>query len=1488
MRSNPLYYLNPNLVSITPNANELPDDLAVYIQAGTKIRARCEKVPGLGYVNESYQEWTISGRNRRLNTTTAAGTTYTHPFSIFARLKKNDHNSAYLVFAKQTHINGEMFEVHPTVTEDGILPGKLIDGTVMGDDPNYWFIKLGEVSSIEDGKRTVTLDTGILGTDQYNNEWQVIEAQQPYRVVISNNKQDSDPPYVRWGDSIQLTASLIKGWDVVSNDAVDHWTITRDTGNRTSDTEWNRTHSLNASRQITLQHRQTGTDDFDAAVAAVFTLKAWGLRPSESSDGEEETVELASESLTVLAETMERYELELSTDVMHYSPQMDIYLPAEGIKVRVRRFGQNGTVSTLTKQDILRAGLTLTKQAVTPSGSSSDSSDYGDSSDSSDYYDSSDSSDYEEYYAGENQDAVYDDFQDASGDETEVQFSTDGTATLHASSFFDQHSILLRLKFRGSVIDRKTVAFVQDGTKGDSGAHGGNTASIFLYRRSATPLTASGISQKLYYKFSERRLFTDSACTTPVMSVNEWTPVIPNGTSPLYVTTAIAFSPTDTDDIEQGEWVAPAVMSENGADGGHGVNTATVFIYKRSATPVSASDKPSDVYYCFADGKLYVGGSQSSAEATTQLNGWQREIPEGSTPCYVRQAAALGTGDFDLIAAGDWSTATKMVENGIDGAAGVTYRCRWRLSGAEVSTLTANAAGKIKNVDPLDANLNATLMKRVGDGTEFVVQGSGRIVFSFGTGQVKTTHIFNNDMSANLPVPTSPADLQGTKRITVAFIFSDGDMLTYSIDKVFDGERPVITIGDNGNWIVDGEDTGKTAEGKDGNGVELKGSVDLYETPDRPDPSESSEEEEPYIDDSSDSSDDEPEIDDSSDSSDDVPTSLQGLTGMEIGDCWVVNENRHIYFYNGVGEWPFNWNDLGEFRGEDGESSYMHIAYATNITFAPDGVTPDSATDFTTSYGRDFDWIGFCTDNNEADPTTFQSYKWHYQKGKDGDGYEYVYIRAKEETVPSIDESDYVDASGTHHRTDDEFLPAVGNYSADMFASARFTDDPQGVSEQWPCEYQSVRKKANGAWQAFSSATLHRKYGTDGKDAYSASLDTEMAVVHVTGDNVPTKAQTFYAVVSLRKGDTVLTPSVVNVKRNGTSMTKTEGAQEWKATGLTVTFSGGVITIAYSTRAHITGGVDRLAFVIASTEGNIVLFSAEMAFTVTAIGNDQYSLLPSTSQVLVQRTTGGYLPATFSLTCGCMKVDIDSQATKTDVVTGLIDGMYNLYFRFHHRETVLWDSAYHMYRIFAAADAESSDSSDEEGMLEDISAAEYDAVEFVLSKNTSPVVGEQNVTGQVASVSVPVLSNGSVGATGPSPYYLGEWLDETDAEYIPNGTAIQATDYERPYISYKAEGAEPLYYIYIGEDVLTTSTTRNHPANDPTHWQVMQSQNKYIISRAVFSQFAQFGGSIFNEDWQISANGKIAGRDFQRGDMVSGKTFGGNDFSIRPYVLFDI
>lgn len=124
--------------------------------------------------------------------------------------------------------------------------------------------------------------------------------------------------------------------------------------------------------------------------------------------------------------------------------------------------------------------------------------------------------------------------------------------------------------------------------------------------------------------------------------------------------------------------------------------------------------------------------------------------------------------------------------------------------------------------------------------------------------------------------------------------------------------------------------------------------------------------------------------------------------------------------------------------------------------YVPSGWT-DSPSGITATY--QYEWV--CVRTKPSGSGTWSAYstpviwaKWG-DKGTDGDGIEYIFQRTEVETAPS---------------TPLIFSPNAG------FVPSGWTDEPSGVSADYPFEWVSVRHKTNGKWGAFSKPTLWNNY----------------------------------------------------------------------------------------------------------------------------------------------------------------------------------------------------------------------------------------------------------------------------------------------------------------------------------------------------------------------------------------------------------------------------
>ncbi len=156
---------------------------------------------------------------------------------------------------------------------------------------------------------------------------------------------------------------------------------------------------------------------------------------------------------------------------------------------------------------------------------------------------------------------------------------------------------------------------------------GGVTNKLTITKGSATtskeiPLTITGISG------------TDLGGDSGEISV----PI----TSPINTTLKITWSKINT--------------GATGQQGTAGINTATLYAYKRSATEPSI-DWSSAITYTFS----------TSAWNLPSGSTWSKSIAAGSDPLYMVTATAASNTATDTVAASEWSAPVKVMENGAAG-----------------------------------------------------------------------------------------------------------------------------------------------------------------------------------------------------------------------------------------------------------------------------------------------------------------------------------------------------------------------------------------------------------------------------------------------------------------------------------------------------------------------------------------------------------------------------------------------------------------------------------------------------------------------------------------------------------------------------------------------------------------------------------------------------------------------------------------------------
>lgn len=173
------------------------------------------------------------------------------------------------------------------------------------------------------------------------------------------------------------------------------------------------------------------------------------------------------------------------------------------------------------------------------------------------------------------------------------------------------------------------------------------------------------------------------------------------------------------------------------------------------------------------------------------------------------------------------------------------------------------------------------------------------------------------------------------------------------------------------------------------------------------------------------------------------------INGNEVelhpSDGIIVLEDGHLFLWI-----DSEWIDAGKFNGEDGHSSYTHIAWANDI-----GSTQADFKDFTTSKdaGIEFEYMGILVDEVPGDSQIATKYSWKRIRGAEGR----MGTQIKGGIIKKIP-NNYIETIST--LTEDGWY-AVDNPEQKKDKSGRYdTSDTVGIRDTTAC----LRRRLNAGW----------------------------------------------------------------------------------------------------------------------------------------------------------------------------------------------------------------------------------------------------------------------------------------------------------------------------------------------------------------------------------------------------------------------------------------
>lgn len=208
-------------------------------------------------------------------------------------------------------------------------------------------------------------------------------------------------------------------------------------------------------------------------------------------------------------------------------------------------------------------------------------------------------------------------------------------------------------------------------------------------------------------------------------------------------------------------------------------------------------------------------------------------------------------------------------------------------------------------------------------------------------------------------------------------------------------------------------------------------------------------------------------------------TTLSALVGQTAWTIKPPTPTDTLYLYMSQAIYNPNTGRFGSWTapirisGKDGakgaDGTDIEFIYLRNTGSTPSKPTSVNTDDYVPTGWTDnpqgitetykYEWV--CVRTKPSGTDTWSAFstpviwaKWG-DKGTDGDGTEYVFKRTEVETAP-----DAILVSST----------------ADGYVPTCWTDEPSGVSADYPFEWVSIRHKTNGKWGSFSEPTLWNNY----------------------------------------------------------------------------------------------------------------------------------------------------------------------------------------------------------------------------------------------------------------------------------------------------------------------------------------------------------------------------------------------------------------------------
>lgn len=579
------------------------------------------------------------------------------------------------------------------------------------------------------------------------------------------------------------------------------------------------------------------------------------------------------------------------------------------------------------------------------------------------------------------------------------------------------------------------------------------------------------------------------------------------------------------------------------------------------------------------------------------------------------------------------------------------------------------------------------------------------------------------------------------------------------------------------------------------------------------------------------------------------------MSGNVAGDSYIVGLN--LYVWTGTA-----WKNCGQIRGEkgdpgedgiDGKNAYAHFAYCNDLsTFA----------DFTTSIedGDDYKFIGIYTDNTQPDSQDPTKYYWSVFRGKDGES---PFIADLDNEMIGIE----CDSEGNIVGNIDIPLKLTAYYgSTDVTNNCTITDNHEDVDSDITVTYDAQNKGAvtltfydGNALASISNivfTVVHSVYGTrkvtftvtrvtKGDDGFSATI---YSLVPSVNQIVKKQDGTF-----VPAGNSYVTCDVL----------RTIGDQQSIVTsGFTLKYSlnDGAETSYPSSGILVSNITKNLKFIL-YVEG-IVVDKETIPLVTDGIDGSQGPKGDSGPEG-PQGPQGEQGPKGDSGDDAIYyKIDFENSIfsynpntnKNTISIKGNIwrieGGVYERYTPSSNDFIIdFWDINGNKVRGVQSTDIQLS------GGTFFTASGNGDTSQGEVTLRVLLILNDSIIASQTMQITKDG-NNGERGKVGRFFYFGGTFdADNSDNNFVVNDAQV-------PYFEHLVEGQKQYHvfnYDINGSYSMQQMWAISNQSFENAPWEEMTSDFKYIITEAIFSDFAKFGSAIISGDWMISQNGTIDG-----------------------------